>query len=339
MNRADFKGKHGPLLIAEIGGNHEGDFDYAKRLVDLALEADVDLIKFQIYKGDTIVNKRVNPQRNEHFKKFELSQKQYIKLAEYIIDNGSQYTASIWDTSFLEGIDSYIPIYKIGSGDLTAYPLLKVIANLGKPIIISTGLSSEKEVLDAINFIQSQNCLYENPSYLGVLQCTSMYPISYNDAHLNVIPRLKKLTGLTIGYSDHTVGYNALRTAYTLGADILEFHFTDTRKNKDFRDHKVSLTAKEVQGLISDIKNINYLKGYSEKKLTDIEVENSHDKSFRRAVYPKKNIPKDTLINEDHLTVLRPLEGIDARSYYDLIGKRTSTDLEKLQVLKPEYFK
>lgn len=339
MSDKNFRGKHGPLLIAEIGGNHEGDFDDAKKLVDLAFEADVDLIKFQIYEGDTIVNKRVSPKRNKHFKKFELTREQHLKLAEYVEANGFQYTASIWDMSFIDWIDKHIPIYKIGSGDLTAYPLLSKIAKLGKPIIISTGLSSEREVLDAIEFIQNQNSLYEDPNYLGVLQCTSMYPISDKDAHLNVIPRLKQLTGLTTGYSDHTIGFDALRTAYSLGAEILEFHFTDTRKNKDFRDHKVSLTAEEVQELIKDIERINDLKGDPEKKLTNIEIDNGHHESFRRAVYPKTEIAEGTLITEDHLTVLRPLKGIDARNYYDIIGKRATTDLEKFQILKHEYFR
>jgi len=338
MRTNNFKGKHGPLLIAEIGGNHEGDFDYAKKLVDLAIKADVDLIKFQIYQGDTIVNRYVSPQRNEHFKKFELTKEQHEKIAKYVIDNGIRYTASIWDMNYLDWVDKYIPIYKIGSGDLTSYPIIKEITNRNKPIVISTGLSSEKEVLEAIEFIQSQNKIYKSPDFLGVLQCTSMYPINYKDANLNVIPKLKELTGLTVGYSDHTIGLDALRTAYIMGAEILEFHFTDSRENKDFRDHKVSLTVDEVKKLIDDISDVRYLKGDPVKRLTEIEVANGHEKSFRRAVYPKMDISKGTIITEKHLTVLRPLEGIDARKFYDIVGKKAATNLHKYQVLKEEYF-
>ena len=116
----NWKGKHGPLLIAEIGGNHEGDFENAKRLTQLAIEADVDYIKFQLYTGDTLVSKLENPVRNAHFKKFELSRAKYIELAQMCNDSNIGFMASVWDVSYIDWIDEYMPIYKIGSGDLTA---------------------------------------------------------------------------------------------------------------------------------------------------------------------------------------------------------------------------
>ena len=127
-----FKGKHGPLLIAEIGGNHEGNFEYAKKLTQLAIDADVDYIKFQIYSGDMLVSQIESPIRNKHFKKFELTKDQHIELAEMIKKAGIKYTSSVWDIDSMKWIDSYMDFYKIGSGDLTAFPVLKKIAKTGK---------------------------------------------------------------------------------------------------------------------------------------------------------------------------------------------------------------
>lgn len=328
-----FAGKYGPLLIAEIGGNHEGDFEYAKRLAKLAIESNVDYVKFQIYTGDSLVSKQESPDRNKHFKKFELTKDQHRYLAEMVLEAGINYTSSVWDVDSMNWIDEYISLYKIGSGDLTAYPVLRKTALIGKPIILSTGLSLEKEVLDAVRFIQNVNPIYKSPDMLAVLQCTSMYPIPLSDANLSVIHSLKNVTGLTIGYSDHTEGSKALMYATSMGAEILEFHFTDSREGKVFRDHKVSLTKDEIKELIAEIQLINQLKGKSTKMPTQIELDNGHEFSFRRAVYPSRDIKQGEILSEDNLTVLRPNSGIDARDFDKLIGKKALIDLKEHQKL------
>ena len=330
MNKP-FQGKHGALLIAEIGGNHEGDFEYAKKLAKLAIESDVDYVKFQIYTGDTLVSKMESPDRNNHFKKFELSKEHHIYLAEMVKEAGILYTSSVWNIDAMKWLDKYISLYKIGSGDLTAYPILKKTAEKGKPIIISTGLASESDVLNTIQYIQSVNSDYKSKDMLAVLQCTSMYPIPPEDAHLSVIHRLKDLTGLTIGYSDHTEGSKALYYSIAMGAEVLEFHFTDNREGKQFRDHKVSLTPSEIVELIQEMHLIYKLQGSNVKKPLKIETDNGHDVSFRRAVYPSKNIKAGEVFTIENLTVLRPNHGIDAREYYSLLGKKTSVDLAEHQ--------
>jgi len=333
-----FKGKYGPLLIAEIGGNHEGNFDYAKRLTELAIESGADVVKFQIYTGDTLVSSLESPDRNKHFKKFELTPKQHIELAKMVISTGLKYTASVWDIDALSWIDEYLSFYKIGSGDLTAYPLLKQFALKGKPIVLSTGLATENEVLDAVKYIQEINPVYTNEEMLAVLQCTSMYPINDSDANLNVMHRLQELTNLSIGYSDHTEGSKALLTAVAMGAKVLEFHFTDERENKTFRDHKVSLTKDEVLLLTKEISKIIEIQGSSKKEVLKIEKDNQHEISFRRAVYPSIDIKKGEVLNENNLTVLRPNHGIDAREYQNVIGKVAIIDLKKHQKLDWEFF-
>jgi N-acetylneuraminate synthase/N,N'-diacetyllegionaminate synthase len=327
MIKKAFKGKHGPLLIAEIGGNHEGDYEYAKRLTQLAIESDVDFVKFQIYTGNSLVSSLESPDRNKHFKKFELSKEQHRELAQMVISAGLNYTSSVWDLDAMGWIDEFISLYKIGSGDLTAYPVIKKTALKGKPMIISTGLSTEKEVLETINFIQSVNPVYKSKEMLSILQCTSMYPINLSDAHLNVMNRFRELTGLTIGYSDHTEGSRALAYAVAMGAEVLEFHFTDDRTDKQFRDHKVSLTRDEVQALIDEIKLIKALQGDENKKPAAIEIDNGHDLSFRRAVYPLKDMKKGEEFTEKNTTVLRPNHGIDARYYYDVLGKKAKENI------------
>jgi len=339
MNKSVFAGNQGPLLIAEIGGNHEGNFEYAKELTKLAISSKVDYVKFQLYTGDTLVSRIEGPSRNSHFKRFELKKEQHIELAETIIDAGIGYMASVWDEEMIDWIDRYLPIYKIGSGDLTAYPIIAKIAKKGKPIIISGGLATEQEIIDTVKYIQGIDKRYTNPEFLAILQCTSMYPISEKDANLSVIQRLRELTGLTIGYSDHTEGNYALEIAYALGAEILEFHFTDNRAGKEFRDHKVSLTADEVNDLINRIKRINELKGNSIKKPLDVEIENGHVESFRRAVYPRCNIKADSLLTEENLICLRPNHGIDAREYENVIGKKTIVDISEHQSILWENLK
>lgn len=328
-----FNGKHGPLLIAEIGGNHEGDFTYAKKLTEMAIDTDVDMVKFQIYTGNSLVSKMESPDRNRHFKKFELSREQHLELAQMVTEAGLTYTSSVWDLSAVAWLDPYMPVYKIGSGDLTAYPVLRSLAKLGKPLILSTGLATEAEVMESVAFIQSCNDLYRHADHLALLQCTSMYPIGDGDAHLNVMQRLREKTGLTIGYSDHTVGSKALAYATAMGAEILEFHFTDEREGKQFRDHKVSLMPAEVKELIREIGKIKAYQGSAEKQPVAIELENQHEVSFRRAVYPLKDLPTGTVLNEENLGVLRPNHGIDARDFDKLLGKTLLTAVRQHQKL------
>lgn len=333
-----FKGKHGSLLIAEIGGNHEGNFEYAKKLAQLAIETDVDFVKFQVYSGDTLVSSMESPDRNKHFKKFELTREQHIYLAEMVLEAGISYTSSVWDIDAMKWLDKYISIYKIGSGDLTAYPVLNKTAQIGKPIIISTGLSTEEEVLSTVEYIQSVNSTYKSSDMLAILQCTSMYPIRDQDANLAVMHSLKTKTNLTVGYSDHTEGSKALFYAAAMGADVLEFHFTDSREGKTFRDHKVSLLPSEVKELIQEINLINTLKGSSIKQPVSIEIDNGHVDSFRRAIYPSRDIAAGELITEENMTVLRPNHGIDAREFDVLLGKRAQIDLKRHQRLEWSYF-
>ena len=317
-----------PFLIAEIGGNHEGDFEKAKEMLNLAIDSGVDCVKFQIYSANSLVSKIENPDRHNHFKKFELTKDQHIQLAKICRSKGTIYTSSIWSKEYLDWIDPYTELYKIGSGDLTAYSIIKSIVMKGKPIILSTGLSNLNEVLETVDFIQKLDSRYKNPSMLCLLQCTSMYPISESDVNLNVMNKFRAETNLSVGYSDHTEGVESLKIASCMGANVLEFHFTDTRENKEFRDHKVSLIKQEVIELRRYIDKIEKIQGEDNKKLLKIEKDNNHDISFRRGIYSNKFLKKGHIIKEDDLICLRPAVGTDARMFYGIINSKVIKDIK-----------
>ncbi|KAA5597160.1 N-acetylneuraminate synthase family protein [Blastochloris sulfoviridis] len=328
-----WQGESGPLLIAEIGGNHEGDFETAKAMTALAIESGADCVKFQIYRGATLVNPVESPDRYRHFQRFELEPAQHVALARMCTDAGVGYLSSVWDMEMLDLVEPYMPFYKIGSGDLTAWPLVRAFARRGKPILLSTGLATMDEVLQTVAQIQAVDARYRRPEWLCLLQCTSMYPIPDSDANLRVMDALRAATGVAVGYSDHTVGGAALRAAAAMGAEVLEFHFTDSREGKTFRDHFVSLTVGEVQELKRDLKQIRALRGHALKQPEASEVTQGHVESFRRAVYANRPLRAGETLTTADLTVLRPNHGTDARDFDRLIGLQAKRDIAAFRAL------
>ena len=323
-----WKGSVGPLLISEIGGNHEGDFDVAKNMVQLAIDSGSDCVKLQLYTGDGLVSAVESPTRNQHFKKFELSKDQHLYLAQMCREAGVSYNASVWEIEMLDWIDEHLDFYKIGSGDLTAWPILQVFAKKNKPILLSTGLSTLQEVLDTVAFIQSVNPSYKDPNMLCLLQCTSMYPIPLSDANLNVMTTYRNETGLSVGYSDHTEGTDALKVAAAMGASVLEYHFTDSRDGKEFRDHKVSLTPEELKNLKIELTKLMTIKGSGIKLPTKSELDENHQVSFRRAVYLRRDVKEGEIILASDLIFLRPANGTDARDVDLVVGATSLRDIK-----------
>ena len=329
-NKSTWSGSSGPLLIAEIGGNHEGNFNKAKSLTELAIKSSADCIKFQLYKGNSLVNHKLNPIRNNHFKKFELSKKENLFLADMCKEAKIIYNASVWDIEMLDWIDPYLTFYKVGSGDMTSFPIIKEFVSREKPILLSTGLSDMKEVIATVNFIQSLKKKYCDPEMLCVLQCTSMYPIPESESNLEVMNKYKSVLDLSVGYSDHTAGTYALKNAAVMGANVLEFHFTDDRKGKKFRDHQVSLTCSEVMELKNEIRRIYALKGDGIKYPQKSEVESHHLSTFRRGIFLKKLIKKNQIIKKEDLVFLRPNIGTHSKDFELVIGSKALRDIEPL---------
>ncbi|MBO6577026.1 MAG: N-acetylneuraminate synthase family protein [Rhodothermales bacterium] len=324
-----------PMLIAEIGGNHEGDFDYARDLAHLAIASGVECVKFQIYSGDTLVSPLESPARYQHFKRFELTRDQHIALAEICRSGGVLYSSSVWSPRMLEWIDPFLTFYKVGSGDLTAWPLLRLLAERGKPIVLSTGLAGHEEVRNAVAQIRAVDDAYFDPAMLCLLQCTSMYPIPDEEAGLAVMETYRSSFGTAVGYSDHTTRSDALLQAAGMGASVLEFHFTDTREGKVFRDHQVSLTPQEVMDLRSKLNRAQILRGDGVKRPQSSEIESGHIDSFRRAAYVRRRISEGESIRSQDIVLLRPNLGSDARDAERLVGAVALRNLEAYQALHP----
>ncbi len=312
-----------PFIIAEIGGNHEGSLGYAKELVIQAAESGADAVKFQTYFPEKIVSKIEDPDRYKHFSRFSLPIENYIELAELAKENNIMFMSSIWDPESVRALDDFIDIHKVGSGDITNYPLIREIISTGKPLIISTAMSTMREVDDTVKFIESARPDYANSNKLAILQCVAMYGQPKEEyANLSVITSLlQRFPNHTVGYSDHTLGNFAANIAVALGATILEVHFTDD-KSREFRDHHISLTKEELIELRKNIHKTLTLLGEGEK-IPVKEVETLERISeFRRSCYLKYDCQPGDLITEENLTTLRPNKGIDSRDYFKLLDKK-----------------
>ncbi|MEZ4752931.1 MAG: N-acetylneuraminate synthase family protein [Bdellovibrionota bacterium] len=326
------------FIIAEIGGNHEGDFEYAKKLLRDAAETGAQAVKFQIYKGDTIVSKVEGADRNKHFKKFELSHQQYEELAKLANESGLQFMASLWDSEAIDKFDPLIDIHKVGSGDFTNYPLLKKLALTDKPLILATAMSNLDEIRETVAFIDSINPKLREEHKLCLMQCVAMYGEPEDrHAQLGAIKVLQEgFPDIHIGYSDHTLGTYACELAIGMGARVIEVHFTDD-KTREFRDHHLSITKEEMKDLVAKSKKIATLFGSVEKVPVAAIETVERVQQFRRAVYPAHDIKAGTILTEEMLTTLRPNKGIDARKYYDLIGKTISKDVRAFEALAEEW--
>lgn len=316
------------FFIAEIGGNHEGDFNYAKKLVRDAISTGAHAVKLQTYYANKLTNKFETLDRFKHFKKFELSIKQHKYLAQMCLDNGVYYSSSIWDEDALKHLDKYLNFYKIGSGDLTALPLIQKFIDRKKPIILSTGLSNFREINDTFKFI-TKNSFYKKKGNLALMQCTSCYPTIDEEVNLLAMNKLKKYCSI-VGYSHHNKGDLAIKSAITLGAKIIEFHFTDDRRGKIFRDHKISLTKKETISLIKESTRILKFVRKDYTKPTINEVSSEHIVSFRRGLFYKKNLKKGHIVKLNDLVALRPNVGFDSRDFKKIIGKKLKISVSKL---------
>lgn len=320
-----------PFVIAEIGGNHEGNLDYAKKLLIDAAKSGADAVKFQTYFPEKIVSKVEDPERYKHFGKFSLPIENYFELADLAKQYGVMFMSSVWDYESLNELNPVIDIHKVGSGDLTNYPLLKSLLLTGKPLIISVAMAEMKEIKEVVDYISTIDPTYLTGNKLAILQCVAMYGDPQDRfANLNVISSLKsEFKNITIGYSDHTVGNFAANIAVALGAEIIEIHFTDD-KSREFRDHHISVDAKELAELQDNISRTITLLGSNEKYPVN-EIESPERiKEFRRGCYLKNDLQKGDVISFEDLITLRPCKGIDARDFEKIIGNKLLKDKKAL---------
>ena len=303
-----FKYKNKTFIIAEIGNNHEGDFDLAKKMISLAAESGADAVKFQTFIPEYYVSSS-NHDRIKRLKSFQLSQNEFKKLSKFALDCEVMFFSTPFDLDSAKFLNNIQPIFKISSGDNTFYPLIDTLSNFGKPIIISTGISTTETIDKLYNRIFKIWKENNQEGDLALLHCVSSYPVPIEEANLSKITTMiKKYPQASIGFSDQTIGYEASLCAVSFGAKIIEKHFTIDKHYSNFRDHQLSADPKEFKELVESIRKIEILKGNGKLSVQDCEKEIQIE--VRRSIAAKRNLKKGDQVSLNDLTWVRPGSGI-----------------------------
>lgn len=334
------------FIIAEAGVNHNGSLETAKRLVDAAKEAGADAIKFQTFKSEDLVTKQVPQadyqQKNtgktesqfEMLKRLELSNESFKEIKNYCDEKDIIFMSTPHTEDAVDFLDDLVPVFKVGSGDLTNLPLLEKIARKQKPIILGTGMSTLDEVKEAIKAIKSQR-----NNQIVALHCTTNYPCPLEEVNLKAMQTMQKKLDCLVGYSDHTLGLKASQIARNLGAVVIEKHFT-LDKNSYGPDHKASLEPYELKNLVEILRKDNLFEinpsvelilGSSEKKPTNNELKIM--RIVRKSIIANKYIPKGKKIEKEDLVIKRPGTGILPKKINEVVGKIAKRDIKKDELI------
>jgi len=316
-----------PLVIAEIGANHEGDLAVAKTMIAEAARAGADLVKFQTYKAEKIVA-ATDEQRRAHFKKLSLPDGAFVELAAEATKHGVQFLSTPFDVEAVDFLDPLMPAFKVASGDLTFTPLLERMAQKGKPIFLSTGMADPVEIEAALVTIAGAAGLPRTRvgDRVVLLHCVSSYPTAPEEANLQAIPALRaQFPGVLIGYSDHTLCILAATASIALGACVLEKHFTLQKEGRTFRDHAISADPKDLAELTANIRTLTAMLGTGAKGTMPSETANKV--SMRRSVAARVDIKAGTTISADMLTCLRPATGLPPAMLARVAGAVAARDI------------
>ncbi len=323
------------FIIAEAGVNHNGSLDLAKKLVDKAVEAGVDCIKFQTFKSENLVSmsaqmaeyQKENLGKDESqykmLKELELSFREFKELKKYCEEKNIMFLSTPFDLEscdFLNDLD--MKIFKIPSGEITNLPYLRKINSFGKKVILSTGMANLNEIQDALNVLKDCE--------VSLLHCTTEYPCPYDNVNLNAIDTLRKEFKLEVGYSDHTQGIEVPIAAVAKGATIIEKHFTLDR-NMEGPDHKASLEPNELKQMVTSIRNIEKAFGNGTKEPQKCEKKNIE--IARKSIVAKINIKKGEIFTENNLTTKRPGSGISPMKWDFIIGKTATKDYQEDELI------
>ena len=307
-------------VIAEGGLNHNGDINIAKKLIDSAKECGANAIKFQTYKTENFV--RETNQYFDVFKNAELNFEQFEELKNYSKNIGLTFFSTPFDIESAEFLNQLeIPCFKIASSDLTNLPLITKIAKMQKPMIISSGLSTMNEINDAVNC-----CLFEGNNQIALLHCVANYPAQPNEVNMNVINTLKKTFGFPIGYSDNGESSLVDIVAVSMGANIIEKHFTLDKKMSG-PDHGFSIDPNGLKSLISQIHEIDQMKGDGIKIPQFSEIKNRL--TIRKSITAKRDLQQGEKIQEGDISIKRPADGIEPKYLTMILGKTINTNIKK----------
>lgn len=324
-----------PFIIAEAGSNHNRKLEQAKKLIDVAVEAGVDAIKFQTFSAEKLVaetklkakhlnNVSEESSTHEIFRKIELPREWHIELARYAEEKGVIFLSSPFDEEAVDLLDEIgVPAFKIASGDITNLPLLKYAARKMKPLILSTGASTLGEIDEAVSSIREVG----NEKII-LLHCVASYPTSMEDANLTSIVAINNAFNLPTGYSDHTLGIIAPIVAVTMGAVVIEKHFTLSR-NMVGPDHFYAIEPAELKTMVENLRAVKKLKGASTKQVVKTELECR--KLGRRSIYATVDIPSGSTITKEMLSILRPAIGLDPKFIDIVIGRKAVADIHRYE--------
>jgi N-acetylneuraminate synthase len=333
-----------PYLIAEIGVNHGGSLELAKRLIELAKEGGADAAKFQTYKAAKLASvhspaywdttKETTTSQFQLFQKYDsFGPREYQELAAHCASVGIEFLSTPFDDEAVELLAPLVPFFKIASADLTTVPLLRRIAAKGKPVVLSTGASELSEINSAIDTLREAGC-----RELVLLHCVLNYPTADKDAHLNMITGLREsYPEYVVGYSDHTLPDGAmttLTTAYLKGARVLEKHFTHD-PSLSGNDHYHAMTADDCRRFWNQVDKIRALEGAASAK-SATATEDLARKHARRSIVINVAVKRGVALSEAHLTYKRPASGISPVEWDRVVGRRAARDLPEDHVLQWE---
>ena len=323
------------FIIAEAGVNHNGSIELAYKLIDIASASGADAVKFQTFKAENLVLK--NAQKAEYqkqttnqsesqfnmLKKLELDTNTHKKLIEYCKKKDIVFLSTPFDHESIDLLNELeLQIFKIPSGEITNLTYLRHIGSLRKEVILSTGMSTLKEIEEALIILTSAGTSKEN---ITILHANTMYPTPMEDVNLRAMQTIQDKFGVAVGYSDHTLGIEVDIAAVAMGATIIEKHFT-LDKTMDGPDHKSSISPEELKAMVSSIRNIEKALGSSIKKPSKSEKPNIT--MARKSIVASKSIKKGELFTEKNITTKRPGTGISPMKWDSILGKVAERDYQ-----------
>ncbi|QSX39723.1 N-acetylneuraminate synthase [Shewanella cyperi] len=328
-------------IIAEAGVNHNGDINLAKSLIDAAVSAGVDCVKFQTWKTELLVTEQAEMARYQMentqsqtsqfqmLKALELSYEDFQELKAYCDLTGIDFMSTPDETQSADFLNGLQPVFKIGSGELTNLPFLVHIAHFGKPVILSTGMSNLAEIEQALSLLTANGLRLDQ---ITVLHATTQYPTPMTEVNLRAMNTIANaFPGVKVGYSDHTLGIEVPVAAVALGASVIEKHFTLDR-TMEGPDHKASLEPAELAAMVSAIRNIEVALGNGIKQPSHSEMENRQ--IVRKSIVAARDIQKGELLSADNLALMRPGSGLPPSRWSEVIGTPAREDFKRGDIIR-----
>ncbi len=291
------------LIVAEIGNNHEGNFDVACRLVEAAAASGVDAVKFQTFKTERFTS-NADPARFERLRKFELSQDQFRALERLARERGLIFLSTPLDLESARFLAPLVDVFKIASGDNNFWPLIDYVANTGKPLIISTGMADMAHVERVAEHARAAGA----DGRLALLHCVAAYPAPAGELNLRAIPAMATATGCPVGWSDHTLDAEASFAAAAIGARIIEKHFTLDKNFSAFRDHQLSADPPEMRRIVDGVRRIEQMLGAPVKAIQPSEQATCTP--ARRSIAAACDLARGHRLRAEDLMWVRPAIGL-----------------------------